>query len=167
MKKILFILSLLCVNGAFAQTDTLYLIFDPQTPKVMKDIRKYLHMSGDLSPKMSECGVSVLESGEYYRSSYPLDAGRPLRLKRKVGTTVQEIPLSQVSVLYPKAMTVPQLDVYLQPKMEHDYAHPQRHRYDYQMAKFFMRSNLAVFKVIELKPAEGKALVVDVVINPS
>jgi hypothetical protein len=35
------------------------------------------------------------------------------------------------------------------------------------MAKFFMRSNLAVFKVIELKPAEGKALVVDVVIDPS
>jgi hypothetical protein len=167
MKKILFIVSLLCVNGAFAQTDTLYLIFDTQTPKVMKDIRKYLHMSGDLSPKMSECGVSVLESGERYMSSYPLDAGRPLMLKRKAGTPVQEIPLSQVSVLYPKAMTVPQLDVYLQPLMEYDYTHRQRYRYDYKMAKFFARSHLAVFKVIELKHAEGKALVVDVVIDPS
>lgn len=167
MKKILLLLFLLCANNIFAQTDTLYLIFDPQTPKVMKDIRKYLHMSGDLSPKMIQCGVSILESGKHYSSAYPLDAGRPLRLKKREGTVVQEIPLSQVSVLYPKAMTVPQLDMYLQPKMEHDYAHPQRHRYDYQMAKFFMRSNLAVFKVIELKPAEGKALVVDVAIVPN
>jgi hypothetical protein len=167
MKNIILFLFLFQASNVFAQTDTLYLIFDPQTPKVMKDTRKYHHMSGDLSPKMSECGVSVLESGERYRSGYPLDAGRPLMLKRKAGTPVQEIPLSQVSVLYPKAMTVPQLDVYLQPLMEYDYAHPQRYRYNYKMAKFFARSHLAVFKVIELKHAEGKALVVDVVIDPS
>ncbi len=163
MKKILFIIYFWAICGsAYAQTNqVLYLIFDPNTISVYKNINKYILWNDDTEPTINELGSIKLEGNRGYLFTYPLYAGTDLCLRKKANTTVQVIPISQVANY--NAKTIEQLDTDMQALVEYDFNHVVHWPWERETAKFF--HNLTAFYVIELLPATQQAVIVEVYLD--
>jgi len=162
MKKSLLILSFTLWSHLSNAQNDLYLIFDKDTPSITKDVSKYL---GWNEPVIRTLGVnkSVYKPYSYF-FGYPLFAGHALDLEKKENTSVQTIPLFEVSN-YP-SMTITELDAEMQPLIETDYSNPLTDLWG--RGEIRTISYFAVFEhiyVIELDPDNNQAYIVEVIID--
>jgi hypothetical protein len=134
----------LLATSSFAQLH-LYVIYDPATPIVQKDIRKYMGWYNDPNPIMSNCRMT--KNIGFYTVAYPFYGGEHLSLYIDTDYPVQTVPASQVAVLAQThhVRTPAQLDADLQPAIEEDYcctlgAFPNRRSIHYfnRFAKFYV-----------------------------
>jgi hypothetical protein len=165
MKRLSIIILFLCLSLPTLGQE-LYIIYDPNTPAVLKDIKKYKRLKASHAPVMYPCQMVKSNNYHIYVVGYPIYCGANLYLDAKRGQITQTIPLSDVATLYayPKGRTPAQLDADMQPAIDLDYQYgwvdsPENSR----TVKYF--DQFTKIYVIELDHANRQAHIVEVFIS--